>query len=162
MAPNSIYKITNVFNDKVYVGQTWSTLAHRWGQHTSGKKVCIKLCRALDKYGKSNFKIELITIAHTQEVANHWETYFIKRYDSIKNGYNIREGGSRGKHSEETKIKMSAAAMGNKNGVGSKGCVGRVPWNKNKPHSDEHKQSLRSVSKKGKTWKLVDGKRVWT
>jgi hypothetical protein len=40
------------------------------------------------------------------------ETYWIGYFDTIKNGYNIKEGGSHGKHSAETKQKMSLARQG--------------------------------------------------
>lgn len=64
------------------------------------------------KNGAENFSIEIITFTHTQEVADFWEAYFIQKYDSIKNGYNIREGGSRGKATESTKRKMSISLTG--------------------------------------------------
>ena len=38
--------------------------------------------------------------------------YFIKSLGTIANGYNIREGGSRGKHSLESRRKMSEARKG--------------------------------------------------
>lgn len=100
----SIYKITNKINEKVYVGQTWNTIRQRWFDHKkpSGKN-CIKLHRAIMKYGSDNFLTELLTVCATQSISDYWESYFIKKYDSINSGYNIRSGGSRGKMSEEQK-----------------------------------------------------------
>jgi len=42
-----IYKITNTVNGKVYIGQTVSTISHRWNQHkclsSDPSKTSIKL-----------------------------------------------------------------------------------------------------------------------
>lgn len=114
-----VYVITNLANGKTYVGQTWKTLQKRWCGHCT-ENSCIKLVRAIKKYGKDKFTIKLVTITHTQENADYWEIYFIQKYDSINNGYNIRLGGSNGKHSEETKRKMSLSQMGNKKNLGHK------------------------------------------
>ena len=108
-----IYKITNIIDNKVYVGQTWKTLDIRFYQHCS-KSGSIKLYRSIQKYGKNNFKIELVTIAHTQSIADYWEIYFIELFKSCdrNKGYNIRGGGSHGKLSKETRKKLSIASMG--------------------------------------------------
>ncbi len=80
---------------------------------------CIKLRRALKKYGSENFWIELLTICHTQEKSDYWETYFIHKFDSIKHGYNTLEGGGfsrKGtKHSSKTKKHMSVSRRGGGN-----------------------------------------------
>lgn len=106
-----IYKISNNINDKIYIGQTWKSLSHRLDQHKR-QNGCIKLYNAINKYDFINFKIELITITHTQECADYWEKYFINYYDTINNGYNLMLGGANGKHSEETKIKISLKMKG--------------------------------------------------
>jgi group I intron endonuclease len=112
---NTIYLITNKINTKQYVGQTWSSMKHRWQQHYSpSEKSCLKLNRAIKKYGKDNLTIELITVCGMQETADYWEDFFIEKYDTIKTGYNIRKGGSRGKHSEITKRKISKSNIGKK------------------------------------------------
>jgi len=100
----TIYVIKNSINDKVYVGQTWQTLERRI---SSGYKPCIHLSRAMNKYGADKFHHEVLTFSATQETADQLEQHFIAKFDSIKNGYNIRSGVSRGKHSEESKKKIS-------------------------------------------------------
>src|SRR5580658_6339316 len=121
---NLIYKLINKANNKIYIGQTWETIKERW-DHGWGYKTCRYLQSAIDKYGKDNFRYEIITVAHTQEIADYWEIYFIEQYNSRDHnvGYNLRGGGSRGKfhHTEETKKKISKAKKG-------------------KPLSEEHKQ----------------------
>ena len=101
-----IYKITNLVNGKLYIGQTWQPLQRRFTQHCCGTP-CIKLSNAITKYGRDNFSIEMICSAEHQIEADRLEDYWIKQYDTINNGYNIKEGGSHGKHTAETKKKLS-------------------------------------------------------
>jgi group I intron endonuclease len=125
-APNNIYcfiyVVKNSINNKVYVGQTWRGISVRWQSHlqTSTENHCLKLRRAIKKYGAQNFLPELLILCHTQEVADLWEKEFIAKFDSIQNGYNILEGGSgisrKGtKHSEETKRLFSITRVGELN-----------------------------------------------
>lgn len=107
----SIYRIRNRLNGKVYVGQTWGTLKKRFKDHRTCT-YCSKLYGALRKWGHENFFIELVIVAHTQTVADYWESHFIQKWDTIRSGYNLREGGSRGRMSEESKRKISAANKG--------------------------------------------------
>jgi group I intron endonuclease len=96
----------------VYIGQTWQSLNQRFNEHTCKNSKCHKLKNAIDKYGKENFSIEKIASCDTQLSADAIETFWIRCYDSIKTGYNIREGGSKGKHSLETKEKISKIHKG--------------------------------------------------
>lgn len=115
MCINIIYKLVNTANNKVYIGQTWETLEERW-DHGWGYESCRYLQSAIDKYGKDKFRYEVLTIAHTQEIADYWEVYFIERYNSREHsiGYNLRGGGSRGKfhHTADTKRKISESKTG--------------------------------------------------
>lgn len=117
----SIYVITNSINNKVYVGQTWRSIKRRFQIHLQNSTVshCIKLRRAMQKYGLKNFSIKLLTICHTQKIADYWETFFIRKFNSLKNGYNVLEFSKNRKgikHSSETKNKMSQARRGAGNG----------------------------------------------
>jgi hypothetical protein len=58
------------------------------------------------------FFIEALAYCETQTKADMSEIWFIKYFNSINNGYNIREGGSHGKMSEESKRKMSRSRIG--------------------------------------------------
>lgn len=100
-----IYKITNVANGKLYIGRTIQSLKRRWISHCVPSSGCLKLHNAIQKYGKSKFVIELITICATQEVANFWEKSFITQLDTVKNGYNIELGGFSGGHPNPNKGK---------------------------------------------------------
>lgn len=57
-----IYKITNIANGRVYIGQTVMSLARRWSQHSTSKKNS-PLYNAFRHYGPENFTIETICSA---------------------------------------------------------------------------------------------------
>jgi group I intron endonuclease len=117
-----IYKITNLLGQKCYVGQTWQPMKDRFIQHAC-KNDSAKLFHAMKKYGKDNFTIECLTIVSTQALADYYEIYFISKYSSNNRdvGYNISNGGKGvGKHSSETKMKISVTLSGRKNGPCSK------------------------------------------
>jgi group I intron endonuclease len=105
---NIIYIIKNTINNKAYIGQTWQSLKNRWH---CGYKYCTHLDRAIKKYGEDKFYYEILKICETQDDADFWECFFINQFDSINNGYNLRAGGSRGRHSEISKQKMSNSAI---------------------------------------------------
>lgn len=111
-----IYKITNMVNGKVYIGQT-NDIYTRWRKHKytyeNPKENNQVIYRAMRKYGLENFSFEIILECEEWEL-NEWEIYFIEIYKSYinrkdSNGYNQNKGGGgvRGlKMSKETKEKM--------------------------------------------------------
>jgi group I intron endonuclease len=121
------YKITNLKNDKVYIGKTNRPEA-RWREHKSsatnsksGRKYVCPIASAIRKYGVENFKFEMIAAYKTEQEANKGEVYYIDLYRSNINvfgkefGYNLTEGGegvSGMKRTPETRAKMSASHMG--------------------------------------------------
>lgn len=60
-----------------------------------------KINRARKKYGPHNFTYEVlieIKCYNKKELfqsLDYWETFYIEKYDSIKNGYNISSGGQK-------------------------------------------------------------------
>ena len=62
------------------------------------------LNRAIKKYGKSNFKKEVLEICENEKDLNIKEKYWIKKLKAISNGYNIAEGGFGGKTTTPKKI----------------------------------------------------------
>ena len=94
-----IYKITNTINGKSYIGQTIQNVKERFYQHCATK--CSKavsnmaIHRAIKKYGKSNFTVEVIEEIDSANL-NDRERYWIRYYDSYNNGYSSTEGGQDG------------------------------------------------------------------
>ncbi len=89
-----IYKITNIINNKVYIGQSKNIL-FRWQKHRTipfnpnhidYDKL---LYRAIRKYGLNNFEFEVIEECSIGEL-DQKEIYWIKYYDSCNRnkGYN--------------------------------------------------------------------------
>lgn len=86
-----IYKITNIQNNKVYIGQTIRPVKNRFNRHINDALnhiIDTHFARAIRKYGKDSFQIEVIDEAETQEELNQKERYWIQYYNSVKEGYN--------------------------------------------------------------------------
>lgn len=88
-----IYKIENIINGKVYVGQSVN-IKQRWAEHRSMLRNNYHenqhLQNAWNKYGEENF-IHSIIEECTQEQLNEREKYWMDYYESYKRekGYNI-------------------------------------------------------------------------
>jgi group I intron endonuclease len=87
-----IYKTTNQINSKIYIGQ------HRVKKqeidksyYGSGKLIL----EAIKKYGKENFKIEILEWCETEKDLEEKEIYYISKYksESIYGNYNMSDGG---------------------------------------------------------------------
>lgn len=78
-----IYKITNKVNNKVYIGKTERNIKIRWKEHCSHINVYpnIPLYRAIRKYGKDNFTIEIVEECETKTVDDR-EMYWINYYNT--------------------------------------------------------------------------------
>lgn len=110
-----IYKIENLINGKVYIGQT-TWLKKRLNAHKNllkkGEHPNTYLQRSWDKYGEDCFIIEVLEECDV-DMLNAREKYWISFYDCYSNrdnGYNQTTGGdgTRGLIvSKETKCKMS-------------------------------------------------------
>lgn len=117
-----IYKTTNLVNGKIYIGKSQNDFNE--GYIGSGSI----LKKAIKKYGRSNFNVELIEECYTLEDLDYKEIFWIEKYNSTdpKLGYNITKGGTGGntyennpnylniieklkkrRHTEETKRKIS-------------------------------------------------------
>ena len=154
-----IYKTTNLINGKIYVGKDAKNNPKYYG---SGN--LIKL--AIKKYGKENFKKEIIEYCLDCVELSKREIYWIKELNSIDKliGYNLSEGGIGGclgcKASDETKAKLSGK---NNHFYGkhhtdetkeklSKALKGREIWNRGIPTSDETKEKLSKALKGREIW----------
>jgi len=107
-----IYKIENLVNNKVYIGQTTMNIQKRKDRHfhslKANKHHNHHLQRAFNRYGSSNFDFKILNWANTQDELNKLEIYYMDKYDCLdrNKGYNIRLGGANGKLSSETMVKL--------------------------------------------------------
>lgn len=100
-----IYKITNLINGKVYIGQTIRKLSERWSSHCHHKNNTA-IHNAITKYGKENFSICVIDNANTRDELDQKEMFWINFYNSLSpNGYNFTKGGIHYEITEETRKK---------------------------------------------------------
>ena len=122
-----IYKITNLINGKSYVGKHKGTdFGEYWGSGSA-------LHNAYKKYGKKNFKREILRYASFEDELDFMECFYIQECGTRRPyGYNIAfggKGGYTGEMSEESRKKIS-------------------DFHKGKPKSLAHRMKL-SKAKKG-------------
>lgn len=95
-----IYKITNLINNKVYIGQS-RCIKKRWKNHkityhnSNDKAYNYPLYRAMRKYGIENFQFEIIencSIAELNDKEKYWINYYHSNNDNY--GYNQDDGGN--------------------------------------------------------------------
>lgn len=108
-------------NNKRYIGITQQNPPNkRWRQGATSYRNNDYFCKAIRKYGWNNFKHEIVLQNLTKQEAEMFEVEIIKHYktNNRKYGYNISNGGECiGKHSEESKTKMSKSRMGKYSGI---------------------------------------------
>lgn len=104
-----VYSVFCVKSGKYYIGQTIKSLKHRWNTHKNMTSCCVKLRNAIKKHGVDSFELSILFQTNVRFELNEAEIYWINFFDSIQNGYNIKAGGSRGEHSIESRLKMSAS-----------------------------------------------------
>jgi group I intron endonuclease len=118
-----IYKIINISNGKIYVGQAVSHILNhkryrpyghegRFRCHVSEafstkKNQSHYLNNAIRKYGVTDFAVELIECCEINK-SDEREIHYIKEFNSLfPNGYNLKNGGSVFTHSDESKKRVS-------------------------------------------------------
>lgn len=111
-----IYKATNLNNAKMYIGQTTYSMKTRQLNHfKKADTPTTKFHHAINKYGKNNFKWEIIDSADSKEELNQKEILWIETLNTYKNGYNSTIGGDTTTgycFSEESKQKISNSNKG--------------------------------------------------
>jgi group I intron endonuclease len=128
-----IYKIQNIVNKKMYIGQT-NNPNRRKKRHFSELN-CLShknthLQKSWNKYGSNNFTFEIIDKANSFEEILEKEKFWINLYKTIdrKFGYNLTDGGRAPVFSKETIKKLSNFQKGRKK-------------------SEEHKRKISKASK---------------
>jgi len=149
-----LYKITNIVNGKVYIGQSVEP-NRRWSKHKTATRGLIKgnnknpqfIHKAMAKHGIDNFTFNIICTCAGAEEAGLKEDELIEQYNSRdeKCGYNLIPGGKikAGKdhpwfgrnHSDKSKSLISNKMQNNKNWINSSRMSG-------KKHSEKTKKKL--------------------
>lgn len=121
---SGVYKLTNKFDRKIYVGQSYD-VEKRYAQHcrskNANKSTCV-MTSIIKKYGIDSFDFDVL-IRCPKENLDYWETFYIRYYcsNNPKFGYNKTSGGKSGfSVGQETKNKLSASHKG------------IITWNKGK------------------------------
>lgn len=129
-----IYKATNKENEKSYVGVSYQPV-ERIKIHIGSRGKC-HFHNALRKYGEDAFDWEILDYTTNRAQAYIWlEKYWISRYDTFNNGYNMTKGGE----GSEGRIPWNKGKTGL-----------QTAWNKGRKHNEE---SIRKMSE-AKTGKL--------
>ena len=109
-----IYLVTNTYNNKKYVGQTYQTLDDRWYDHVMNAKCGSDLYfhRAILKHGVEAFKIEPLVDDISESDIDAIEMKFIAEHRSSdpRYGYNGTSGGQGCRATRATLQLMSAGA----------------------------------------------------
>lgn len=119
----TIYKLTSPSN-KCYIGQTINLVERKRALYNPNKYYSgHRLDNAIKKYGIENFQYEIIiqivesSKEKLREKLDELEKFYIEKYDSYNNGYNMTLGGSGSNgcfQTEESKRKISEKAKGRK------------------------------------------------
>lgn len=103
-------------SNKYYIGITHHINPNRRWQNGFGYKRQVKFYNAIIKYGWSNIEHCVIKSDLDLQTACELEKYYIEKFDSIKNGYNVDVGGTVTNvgvvWSEEIRRKMGAPKIG--------------------------------------------------
>lgn len=87
-----IYSITNIINNKKYIGSTAKSFDSRWKKHITNLKngghASHHLQSSWNKYGEDNFVFKIEEVVGSLENLLNLERDYITKYDSYNNGYN--------------------------------------------------------------------------
>lgn len=135
----TVYKHTNKFNNKVYIGITGQTPERRWGKNGNGYMSSPHFYSAIQKYGWNNFEHSILYTDLTKEEACQKEQELIQYFNATNReyGYNSTSGGEIFTMNQETREKISKALQGNKNGLGHS-CSEEKKEKFDKPNQEEH------------------------
>jgi group I intron endonuclease len=85
--------ITNKINGHKYIGKTFD-VERRWQEHAAFSRNKTTIDRAINKYGKDNFCLDILEKCSIDDL-DEMERFYIKKYNTYKdrNHYNCAPGG---------------------------------------------------------------------
>lgn len=143
-----IYKIVNLVNGKVYIGQTKSPIHKRKGQHfrelEQGVHGNPRLQNSYNKYGKDNFELTVLKTGIAIEDLDAQEAEFMEKYQSLdkKIGFNILPVRIKGQFKIPEEVQQKIAATKKK-----KVEDGWVSPLKGRPQTEENRRKLSEARK---------------
>ena len=124
-----VYILTSP-SGKSYIGQTIRSIERRFEEHQKESSGCVAIYNAIKFHGWENFETDWYECP--DNVLDKHEELMIEVLGTLApDGYNLKSGGSNGKHSDESNQKNRDAHLG-------------------KMHTEETKQKM-SESQRGKT-----------
>lgn len=146
-----IYLTTNLVNGKQYIGQHYGKIDDDY----VGSGSLLK--KAIAKYGKNNFKKEVLEICDGYDSANKAERKWIEYYNAVYDDqfYNIAEGGYNSnpcagmsfEAEQKRRKKLSEAANGEKNHFYGKHLYGEQHPRFGIHHTEESKEKMRKAKR---------------
>ena len=122
-----VYKITNILNNKIYIGITSIGTGRRFKVHCSKSRLGSNypLHKAIKEYGEDKFRPDLIEICDSVETLREREKYFISLFNSTDPniGYNTTNGGEYIEVTQEMREALSKAQKGRAHTEAYKGVV---------------------------------------
>lgn len=123
MTTFEVYKLTDLTNNKIYIGATTDGTGARFDGHRKSANAGSQypIHKAIREHGHDNFKIEVLEMCDNLKEMNEREAYWIAKLSSTNSeiGYNKKVGGGIRFQSEETKKKIGDLHRG-KEGIGKK------------------------------------------
>lgn len=142
-----IYKITSP-SGKIYIGQSWNVIL-RWNTHGNNTRTS-KLFSSFKKYGKKNHKFEMVHYLPkdvSQVTMNDYEQLYIDLYkDCGLELLNLKDAGSRGRMSFESRQKMSLSRKGRIVSEETRKKISIAHMGKKKPKTPEHIEKVRMAN----------------
>lgn len=110
-----VYKITNLIDNKCYIGSTRNCFRVRIKKHRNdlqnNKHHSPKLQRSYNKHGAANFEVTILEVCSPENCIER-EQYYLDLLMPVYNCLLVAGSGTGYKHSDETKAKMSVAQLG--------------------------------------------------
>lgn len=161
-----IYKYTNKINNHVYIGQSINLEQRQYAHKSSAfnekaNDYNSQFHQAIRKYGFDNFEYEIIAelsnTEYSKEMLDDLEKYFIKYYDSYRNGYNATPGGDENENRSQKGEKNGRALLKESDVIYIREC-----YNAHIPFHIVYEEYKDKISKRGlqkiwwfDTWKHI-------